>query len=58
MVLPRFVLLDQGSGLQRLFSRYLDDIEILKVQDLDQALGTDHPFPLPGVDYQRRDDWV
>jgi CheY-like chemotaxis protein len=37
-VTPRFVLLDQGNGLQRLFSRYLDNIEIVHTQTLNHAL--------------------
>ena len=34
---PRFVLLEEGETLQRLFSRYLDDTEIVSVQNVKQA---------------------
>jgi CheY-like chemotaxis protein len=36
-VIPRFVLLEEGETLQRLFSRYLDDTEIVSVRDVEQA---------------------
>jgi CheY-like chemotaxis protein len=36
-VVPRFVLLEEGETLQRLFSRYLDDTEIVSVRDVKQA---------------------
>jgi signal transduction histidine kinase/CheY-like chemotaxis protein len=37
-LIPRFVLLETGNTLQRLFTRYLDDIEICPVQDLAEAI--------------------
>jgi signal transduction histidine kinase/CheY-like chemotaxis protein len=37
-LIPRFVLLETGHTLQRLFSRYLDDIEICPVPDLEEAI--------------------
>ncbi len=36
-VMPRFVLLEKGQTLQRLFSRYLGDTEIVSVRDIEQA---------------------
>jgi CheY-like chemotaxis protein len=38
VVRPCFVVLDGGGALQRLLARYLDDVEILPVTDLDEAL--------------------
>jgi len=38
-VVPRFVLLEQGKTLQRLFDRYLEDVEIASVWDIDGAIG-------------------
>jgi CheY-like chemotaxis protein len=37
-VVPRFVLMDKGQALQRLFNRYLCDVETATVRDMDQAL--------------------
>ncbi|MBN1994041.1 MAG: hybrid sensor histidine kinase/response regulator [Anaerolineae bacterium] len=37
-LIPRFVLLDTGNTLQRLFTRYLDDVEICPVRDLEEAI--------------------
>jgi signal transduction histidine kinase/CheY-like chemotaxis protein len=37
-LIPRFVLLERGNTLQRLFSRYLDDVEICPVQTLEEAI--------------------
>ena len=36
-VVPRFVLMDEGESLQRLFGRYLYDVETVLVRDIDQA---------------------
>jgi signal transduction histidine kinase/CheY-like chemotaxis protein len=36
-MVPRFVLLEEGETLQRLFNRYLDDTEIVSVRDVEQA---------------------
>jgi CheY-like chemotaxis protein len=38
VVRPCFVVLDSGGALQRLLVRYLDDVEILPVADLEEAL--------------------
>jgi signal transduction histidine kinase/CheY-like chemotaxis protein len=35
---PRFVLLEEGETLQRLFRRYLDDIEITSAQSIEGAI--------------------
>jgi signal transduction histidine kinase/CheY-like chemotaxis protein len=37
-VLPRFVLLDEGNTLSRLFSRYLDNAELISTQDPESAI--------------------
>jgi CheY-like chemotaxis protein len=37
-VLPRYVLLDKGEALQRLFSRYLYDVETVLIRDIDEAV--------------------
>jgi len=37
-VVPRFVLLEEGETLQRLFSRYLHGFEIVSVRDIEQAI--------------------
>ena len=37
-ILPRFVLLEKGQALQQVFSRYLDDIEIVPVRDGKEAI--------------------
>jgi len=37
-VVPRFVLLEKGKTLQRLFSRYLHDFETIPVQDVEEAV--------------------
>jgi len=37
-VAPQFVLLDKGQTLQRLFTRYRDDSEIVLVRDMDEAV--------------------
>lgn len=37
VVLPRFVLLDGNGALTRLFSRYVEDVEITGVAGLDEA---------------------
>ena len=49
VVLPRFVLLDQGSSLKRMFSRYLEDVEILCVEDLESAIETLGRSPCQGL---------
>jgi len=35
---PRFVLLEKGGTLQRLFTRYMDDVEITSVRDIERAI--------------------
>jgi signal transduction histidine kinase/CheY-like chemotaxis protein len=35
---PRFVLLEQGETLKRLFERYLDDVELVSARDADEAI--------------------
>jgi len=37
-VVPRFVLLEEGETLQRLFNRYLDDVEVVSVRDVEDAV--------------------
>ena len=37
-VVPRFVLLEQGETLKRLFERYLDDVELVSARDADEAI--------------------
>jgi signal transduction histidine kinase/CheY-like chemotaxis protein len=37
VVVPRFILLDKGSSLQRLFNRYLGDVEIVSVDSFSAA---------------------
>jgi CheY-like chemotaxis protein len=37
-LIPRFVVLEPGNTLQRLFSRYLDGFEVCPVQNMDQAI--------------------
>jgi len=37
VVVPRFVLLDRGSALQRMFTRYIENIECIRVPGLDEA---------------------
>jgi signal transduction histidine kinase/CheY-like chemotaxis protein len=37
-VLPRFVLLEEGNSLRRLFDRYWDEVEFASVRDGEQAL--------------------
>jgi CheY-like chemotaxis protein len=37
-VIPRFILLDSGDTLQRLFKRYSDEIEINAVRNVDDVL--------------------
>jgi CheY-like chemotaxis protein len=38
VILPRLVVLETGSSLQRLLQRYLPDVEMVPVADLDDAL--------------------
>ncbi|MCD6289694.1 MAG: hybrid sensor histidine kinase/response regulator, partial [Anaerolineae bacterium] len=38
VVVPRFVLLERGKMLQRLFSRYADDVEIVAVRSVEEAI--------------------
>ena len=38
VVAPRFLLLEQGDTLQRLFGRYMDDVETVAVRDIDGAV--------------------
>jgi signal transduction histidine kinase len=35
---PRFVILEQGDTLQRLFRRYMDDVEIISIREVEQAI--------------------
>jgi signal transduction histidine kinase/CheY-like chemotaxis protein len=35
---PRFVLLETGDTLLRLFRRYMDDVEVFSVQDVEEAI--------------------
>ncbi|MDI7274796.1 MAG: ATP-binding protein [Anaerolineae bacterium] len=35
---PRFVLLEKGDTLRRLFARYVDDADLCPVQDLEEAI--------------------
>jgi signal transduction histidine kinase/CheY-like chemotaxis protein len=37
-VVPRFVLLEEGETLQRLFNRYLDDVEVVSVRSIEDAV--------------------
>lgn len=37
-VTPKIVVLEEGEALQRLFSRYLDGLETVSVQTLDEAI--------------------
>ncbi|MBN1221416.1 MAG: hybrid sensor histidine kinase/response regulator [Anaerolineae bacterium] len=37
-LLPRFVLLETGHTLQRLFERYMDEVEIHPVRDMEEAI--------------------
>jgi len=37
-LIPRFVILETGHSLQRLFARYLDGVEVCPVLDLDEAI--------------------
>lgn len=39
IVPPRFVLLEKGETLLKLFSRYMGDIECISVQEIEEALG-------------------
>jgi signal transduction histidine kinase len=35
---PRFVILEKGDTLQRLFRRYMDDVEIISIREVEQAI--------------------
>jgi signal transduction histidine kinase/CheY-like chemotaxis protein len=37
-LIPRFVLVEKGQTLQRLFTRYLDDFEIVCTRDIEQGI--------------------
>jgi len=37
-VIPRYVLLEKGEALQRLFSRYLDGVETVLVRSIEEAI--------------------
>ena len=37
-VIPRFVLLEQEGTLQRLFSRYMHNVEVISVRDVEAAI--------------------
>ena len=37
-VVPRFVLLEEGEKMQRLFSHYIDNTELVPAQDIEQAI--------------------
>ncbi len=38
-VLPRYVILEAGDTLGRMFNRYMDGVESVTVRDIDQAVG-------------------
>jgi len=38
VVVPRYVLVEEGETLQRLLSRYADDIEVVPFRDIDEAI--------------------
>jgi signal transduction histidine kinase/CheY-like chemotaxis protein len=38
-LVPRFILLEEGNTLQRLFSRYLDGTELVPVKSIEEAVG-------------------
>ncbi len=37
-LVPRFVLLEGGETLRRLFSRYMGDVEIISIRDVEEAI--------------------
>ena len=37
-LVPRFVLLEEGGTLPRLFSRYRHDVEAVAVQNIEEAI--------------------
>ncbi len=45
----RFVLLEKGDALRRLFGRYMDDVEVCAVQDPDEALRELQRLPAQGL---------
>jgi hypothetical protein len=49
MVFPRSVLLERGKTLQRLFDRYMDDVEIASVQDVEGAIDELNRSPAQAV---------
>jgi signal transduction histidine kinase/CheY-like chemotaxis protein len=49
VIVPRYVLLDQSAALGRLFSRNLDDIESVHVQDMENALQELSRSPCQGL---------
>ena len=48
-LVPRFVLLEPGNTLQRLFKRYIDEVEISSVGDIDEAIAEVHRSPAQAV---------
>jgi len=49
VVVPRYILLDQGSALQRLFTRFLGDVEIVNTSEMEAALREMSRSPANGV---------
>lgn len=49
VVVPRFILLDQGSALQRLFTRFLGDVEIVNTSHSSTALEEISRSPANGL---------
>jgi signal transduction histidine kinase/CheY-like chemotaxis protein len=49
VVVPRFALLDQGFALQRLFSRYLDNVEVVCFSSVNDALSELGRSPCQGL---------
>jgi CheY-like chemotaxis protein len=45
MIVPRFVVLEEGDRLQRLLTRYLGDVEIASVKDVESAVSELHRLP-------------
>jgi signal transduction histidine kinase/CheY-like chemotaxis protein len=48
-VLPRFVLLDRGNALQRMYACYLPDVEVVPVEDIETAVNTLGQMPCQGL---------
>lgn len=45
VVMPRYVLLEKGQAVYELIKRYLDGVEILRVQDVGSAIAELHQMP-------------